>query len=94
MLRAAGLGLVGLGLVVAGLDLVETSGERLRALGEWWFRLDRDSLQIAQPAIERHVAPWLWDPVALSLLESPAAAVIAGLGAALALLGVFLRRVA
>ncbi|MGF1660702.1 MAG: hypothetical protein ACFCUS_14860 [Rubrimonas sp.] len=94
MLRIVGGALIALGLVVAGFDLVETSGARLRAVGEWWFRLDRDSLQIAQPAIERHLAPWLWDPAILTVLESPAAVALAGLGAALTLLGFALRRVA
>jgi hypothetical protein len=90
-LAATVLGALGAALALAGLaalaaDAVETAGSgfRLRTLGEWWFRLDRDSLQLAQPAIERHVAVWLWDPVALTLLLAPAAAV--GLGAGIALL--------
>lgn len=63
------------------VDLWETQsrGFVLRHLGEWWFRLDRDSLQIAQPALERHVHPWLWDPVMLALLTTPALYVGAGL---------------
>src|SRR5262245_47558760 len=28
--------------------------------GKLWFDLHRDSLLLAQPAIERHVARWLW----------------------------------
>ena len=29
---------------------------RLTALGEWWFWAHKDSLQVLQPAIERHTA--------------------------------------
>ena len=48
---------------------------RLSALGEWWFWLHRDSLQVLQPAVERHVESWLpftiWDPGIQTLLEWP-----------------------
>ena len=45
------------------------------------------SLQLLQPAIERHVAVWLWNPVILTVLTAPAALVFAILGAILMLLG-------
>ena len=85
MMRWIGFGLLGLSAAVAALDLAATApaGFRLRALGEWWFRLAPDSLQLLQPALERHVAVWLWDPVTLTVLEQPAAALLAGLGALL-----------
>jgi hypothetical protein len=85
MTRWIGWGLLALAAAATGADMAATaqSGLRLRAVGEWWFRLDRDSLQLLQPAIERHVAVWLWDPVMLTLLEQPAALLVAGLGAAL-----------
>lgn len=48
---------------------------QLAALGEWWFWAHKDSLQVLQPAIERHVESWLpfsiWDPGVQSLLEWP-----------------------
>jgi hypothetical protein len=86
MLRLIGAALAAAGLVALAFDVVVPDGDgfRLRTVGEWWFRLDRDSLQLAQPAIERHVAVWLWDPVMLTLLLAPAA--LAGLGAGAALL--------
>jgi hypothetical protein len=83
----AGWMLVALGLIAAALDLLldPPAESRLRALGEWWFRLHPGSLQLAQPAIERHVSPALWDPVILTALEAPAALVALGAGAALLL---------
>lgn len=83
-MRIIGWTLVALALAALAVDLLEAG--RLRDVGEWWFRLDRDSLQLAQPALERHVAPWLWDPVMLSVLTTPAAAAFGGLGLALLLL--------
>jgi hypothetical protein len=82
-MRISGVLLAGLGLVALAFDLVEAG--RLRDTGEWWFRLHRDSLQLAQPALERHVAPWLWDPVMLNILVTPAAALFGGLGLAVLL---------
>jgi hypothetical protein len=49
--------------------------------------LHRDSLQLLQPALERHVAVWLWDPVLLTVLQWPFMAVLAAPGLALAVLG-------
>ena len=40
-------------------------------LGEHWFKLNAASLNTLQAAIERHVWPWLWDPVMVSLLLIP-----------------------
>ncbi|MEM8959488.1 MAG: hypothetical protein AAGC86_16935 [Pseudomonadota bacterium] len=75
MLRWIGriLGLIGLGLMVGDLA-IWNDGETARflSIGEWWFWAHQDSLQLAQPAIERHVAPWLWDPVIQTVLLWPA----------------------
>jgi hypothetical protein len=75
MLRLVGLGFLSLGFVVLLSDILR-SGDgplRLTALGEWWFWLHRDSLQLLQPAIERHLSPRLWDPGVQTLLEWPLA---------------------
>jgi hypothetical protein len=85
----AGRVLLALALLVAVADLWAAGS--LRALGAWWFLLHRDSLQLVQPALERHVAVWLWDPVMLTLLQWPLAAMLALPGAAL-LLGGWWRR--
>ena len=47
----------------------------LIAAGELWFSLHPTSLQVAEPAIARHVpviGPWLWHPVISTLLTWPA----------------------
>ncbi len=49
------------------------------ALGKLWYDINPTSLELAQPAIQRHVAPWLWDAVVLVLL-CWATPVFAGLG--------------
>lgn len=94
MTRVLGAVFLAAGLVLLCVDLAESwaTGPRLRALGEWWARLDRESLQLAQPAIERHVAPFLWDPVILNLLLAPAAALLSGLGVVLLALSFRRRR--
>ena len=59
------------GLAVLASDIIAGMGGefRLTALGEWWFWLHQDSLQVLQPAVERHVSRDLWDWVVQPLLE-------------------------
>jgi hypothetical protein len=65
---------------------------RLAALGEWWAWIHRDSLLLLQPAVERHISPALWDPGIQTVLEWPAVADLAGLGAIFLLLHLWKRR--
>ena len=76
MLRLLGAGFLALGVLVLVTDILSAGAEpfRLTALGEWWFWLHPDSLQLLQPAIERHLSPALWDPGVQTLLEWPLAA--------------------
>jgi hypothetical protein len=78
------LGLAGLVVLISDVMSWVSDGRlRLSALGEWWFWLHRDSLQVLQPAIERHVESWLpftiWDPGVQTLLEWPLAAELGAL---------------
>jgi hypothetical protein len=66
---------------IAGRSLVYTP------LGQLWNNVHSTSLQLLQPAIERHVSPWLWDPVVLDVLTAPAWLVFGILGAILMLIG-------
>lgn len=59
---------------------------RLTALGEWWFWAHKDSLQVLQPAIERHVSVWLFESVIQPLLEWPLAVELGVLGGTIRLL--------
>jgi len=85
--RVIGLLLIALSAgALVGDVLAAKDGFRLRAVGEVWFQIHPDSLQLLQPALERHVAVWLWDPVMLTLLTWPLAPVLAVPGLALLLL--------
>lgn len=91
--RVLGWLLVLLALVVLVVDVVtwaRTGAWRLDALGEIWAQLHRDSLLLAEPAIDRHVWPGLWQAVILPILLLPAAPFLAVFG--LLLLLVFRRR--
>ena len=49
------------------------------ASGELWFHLHQSSLQVAEPAIARHIpviGPWLWHPVISTILTWPATMVV------------------
>ena len=54
--------------------------QRLRflplALGQAWFNLDPESLNLVQAVVERHIWPPLWDPVIITVLRWPAWAVL------------------
>ncbi len=69
-------------LVYDGTAMLANNGTIVfTSLGEHWFALHPASLNSAQAGIERHVAPFLWDPVVTTLLLLPAWVVAGGLGA-------------
>ena len=82
MFKWIGAILVLLGLAVLASDVIAGfDGEfRLTALGEWWFWAHPDSLQVLQPAVERHVSRDLWDWVVQPLLEWSLAVELIALG--------------
>lgn len=55
-------------------------------IGEIWARIDRESLLLLQPGIERYISPALWSDVIFPILTWPATPVLLGLGAILVLL--------
>ena len=84
------LGLIAGGLAVAllGRDLfvLAQSGNWAPIdVGALWWTVHPGSLQLAEPAIARHIHPFLWDPVMLSVLLSPAWLVLGVLAALLLL---------
>lgn len=83
-MRTTGTVLLLMALAVAAVDIA--SHGALRDVGSWWFQLHRNSLQLLQPALERHVAVWLWDPVMLTVLQWPLAVVLGASGLMLRLL--------
>ena len=74
-------------LVYDGTRSIAGSAFVWTPLGQVWTNVHSKSLQLLQPAIERHVAEWLWDPVVLNVLTAPAWLVFAILGAILMLIG-------
>ena len=61
-----------LALVYDGTKTLGSDGELvITAFGKHWFDIHRESLNMTQAAIERHVAPWLWDPVLTTVLQAP-----------------------
>jgi len=90
LLRSLGLWILAAGFVFFVYDGTKSiAGNHLyiTKLGDTRNAIHSTSLQLLQPAIERHVAVWLWDPVVLSVLTAPTWLVFAVLGAFLMLLG-------
>lgn len=76
ILRTLGVWSLLVAMVALTIDGTQSlaSGEGqwiITPLGEHWFKLHAASLNMAQAAVERHVVPWLWDPVILSVLQVP-----------------------
>jgi hypothetical protein len=75
-------------LVYDGTRMLADGGTLVfTSLGEHWYAIHPQSLNATQAGIERHVAPFLWDPVMTTVLLLPAWVVVGGLGALFYLLG-------
>lgn len=82
---------LGLVLVAAGFIGIVVDGTRSIAnqeivfapLGQVLFQMFPETFPILEPAIARHVSPFLWDPVILTVLLWPASLVSFVLGALL-----------
>lgn len=91
---------VGWLLILAALAAAVRDGFAWLDTGQWssvpfgqvWFDLHKDSLLLLQPALERHVSPFLWDPVMTTILEAPAWVVFGLPGIVLLVLGSLRRR--
>jgi hypothetical protein len=96
LLRMIGLWLVAGALVMAVVDgsrSLAAGAVALTPVGQVWFSLSPTTLNAAQAGVQRHVAPWLWDPVIQTALLAPMALVLIGLGFGLMLLGAPRKRV-
>ena len=68
-------------LTVDGTQSLATSdGWVATPLGQHWFQLHAASLNTFQAAVERHVHPYLWDPMLINLLQIPTWMLFGGLG--------------
>lgn len=81
-------------LAVLLMDMVASMHQgtlRLASAGEVWAAVNRESLLLAEPGVDRHIWPGLWQAVVVPVLLWPAAAVL-GVPAALLLLLLSSRR--
>ena len=64
-------------LALDGYRLYDTGLYKPISLGATWAAIDIASLNISQAGIQRHISPWIWDPVIQTVLEAPAWLVLA-----------------
>ncbi|MBN9453914.1 MAG: hypothetical protein J0I42_18400 [Bosea sp.] len=74
-------------LVIDGARSIANAGLRFTPVGEVLIAVVQGRYQLIQPAIERNIHPWLWDPVLLTVLRAPAAGAALVLGFMLLWLG-------
>lgn len=90
LFRFAGLWILAGGfiaLVYDGTKSIAGNALFISQVGDTWSALHPNSLLLVQPAIERHVADWLWDPVMLRILNAPTFLVLGIIGSVLILIG-------
>ena len=89
ILRALGLFLICLAIGIGAKDLFEwyqTADFVLTDLGSVWYWCHPSSLQLLEPAVTRYLSPFLWDPIAVSVLLYPVTSVFGLVGLVLVLL--------
>ena len=90
LLRFAGLWILAAAfvwLIIDGTKSIAGNTIFVTKLGKTWYEISPNSLLLLQPAIERHVSQWLWNPVVQTVLEQPTWLVLGVLGSLLILLG-------
>ena len=78
VLRWIAIGFACLTLIVFGADIVnylQTGQFGFKRVGEIWYALAPDSLNLFQVGVQRYLWPPLWDPGIVTILLSPAWAV-------------------
>ena len=61
-----------LALVLDGVRSIAANAIVMKSLGETWFEISRESLNLVQAVIQRNVHPLIWDPVIQWILMAPA----------------------
>ena len=74
-------------LVIDGARSIANAGLRFTRVSEVLIAVIQERYQQIQPAIERNIHPWLWDPLLLTVLRAPVALAALLLGFALLWLG-------
>jgi len=82
----------GVALVADIMRAIDVGQFTLTPLGKTWFDLDdSSSLNFSQAIIQRYVAPEIWDPGIITVLNWPTVYVAAGTGVFLLLVAGMLR---
>jgi len=81
----------GVALVADIMRAIDVGQFALTPLGKTWFDLDSSSLNFSQAIIQRYVAPEIWDPGVITVLNWPTVYVAAGVGVFLLLVAGMLR---
>ena len=90
LVRLLGFLFLAAGLAVFFVDLgagAEGASFSFMPLGQLWYSFDPGSLNLTQAIVERYIWQVLWDPVLLTVLQWPGAAVLAAPGLVLLVLG-------
>lgn len=88
--KILGLWLIAVALVAVVLDGTRTiaaANWSTKPLGQYWFDISPASLNGAQALVQRHVNPFLWDPLIVWLLQQPVWLTVGPLGLLLLWLG-------
>jgi ABC-type phosphate transport system permease subunit len=89
LLRFVGLLSIALGFIFLVYDGTKSIADQrlyISRVMDAWAIMSEGSLAQLQPALQK-MLPGLWDPIAVTLLDTPVALVLAILGALLLLLG-------
>ncbi|KAA2244378.1 hypothetical protein [Salinarimonas soli] len=76
LLIAAGF----VGLVVDGTRSIANTAVMFMPLGELLFAAFPKTFPLIEPAVTRHIHPFLWNPILLNLFTLPASLLAFGLG--------------
>jgi ABC-type Fe3+ transport system permease subunit len=83
-------------IVVDATKSIAASSLTVTSLGQWWFALDRDSLdafrQFVQVSIDPYLGGWVWNPSVQTILSLPTWLVFGAPGALLIALAPVRRR--
>ncbi|WP_269583940.1 hypothetical protein [Roseibium sp. Sym1] len=93
--RVLGYGLLAVAIIAGISDAsssIALSRVHLAPLGQVWFDLSPESLNLAQAVVQRYLHPGLWDPAIQTMLTWPVWAVFAPLGLVFLWLGAKRRR--
>ncbi|WP_319412124.1 hypothetical protein [uncultured Cohaesibacter sp.] len=76
-----------LALVLDGVRSIAANAIVMKSLGETWFEISRESLNLAQAVIQRNMHPLIWDPLIQWILMAPAWLVVGLIGLLFVYLG-------